>query len=625
LDLRAIAGLVTTVLWASLVYSILRRRTLPSGEPRWSVVTALVAVFLSVAIFPAKVGHSVGPEFVLALFGAFFLAATAAISHAPALVTRIPHVGCKLRPVSRYASLIAFAWFLVGLGSNTHIVRVLPHNRATITDYSNWRVPLRSSVERWYEQKRQADGTALMILAGAAGGGLRASYWTAETLAQLDRIEGFRDHLFAISSVSGGSLGATLYRLAIVSERYRDSRSAGKGALMRSVLTSDFVGPVTAGWLFSDVASTFFPFVGFPDRSAAIEESWERAWRSSASNDLMAEDFRYLWPATDTKDRRIGSFPEDRWPHLILNGASITKGVVTVTSDLSGIAPGGEAFPKVTEVAPLRFRTSTAVNNSARFPVIEPPGMILIDPEVLRSFGLPPPREKVFSDYVVDGGYVDNFGSYALLEILDQVREFNCGIVRRQTRTSEPIDLTGCNQYRREPSAPGIVPVVIQITSDPDLVRTSMDSCGCLDAPTAWKLAPIGFRTAKDLDNFTEVAAPINMMDQMRQMNGIFSAITLAQRNDVEAYFHFGIGPPYRADGTLRRQEPPPSLNWVLSRHSIRQIDEQLQQCEGLQAHVLAEMISRPSDIRNLNESRRRNTLSRAASMPPAANRLFCR
>jgi hypothetical protein len=144
---------------------------------------------------------------------------------------------------------------------------------------------------------------------------------------------------------------------------------------------------------------------------------------------------------------------------------------------------------------------------------------------------------------------------------------------------------------------PGIVPVVIQITSDPDLVRTSMDSCGCLDPPTAWKVVPPGIKVRKDLDHFTEVEAPVTVMDEMRQMNGIFSAITLAERSDVEAYFHFGIGPPYPPGGTLQRPEPPPSLNWVLSRHSMRQLDEQLQQCERLQARVLAAMISSPADV----------------------------
>ena len=418
-----------------------------------------------------------------------------------------------------------------------------------------------------------------------------------------------------------------MFRAAVTSEKYESRFSrAQESEVFRSFLRSDFVGPVAAGWLFSDFASIFIPIAGFPDRSAAIEQSWEKAWRSAAQSNRFAEDFRKLWPAVAPQASNADLFPQGRWPHLILNSASITKGIVTATADVTGLTPAREAFPKVTEITPLRFRTSTAVNNSARFPVIQPPGMVLVDPEFFRAFGLPEPRQSAFFDYVVDGGYVDNFGSYALLGIMDQIREFNCSIVRRaQTAPSRPVDLTGCDHYRREPGVAGIVPIVIQITSDPDLVRTSMDSCGCLDAPTAWKVVPPGIKLRNDLDYFTEVAAPANMMDQMRQMNGIYSAIALAERNDVEAYFHFGIGPPYPPTGTLQRPEPPASLNWVLSRRSMRQLDEQLQQCERLQVQMLGTMIANPGDVRRLNGVRRVQTISRAASVAPTANRLFCK
>jgi hypothetical protein len=55
-----------------------------------------------------------------------------------------------------------------------------------------------------------------IIFVAAAGGGLRAAYWTAGTLGRInDATSGhFYPHLFAISSVSGGSLGSAAFILA---------------------------------------------------------------------------------------------------------------------------------------------------------------------------------------------------------------------------------------------------------------------------------------------------------------------------------------------------------------------------------------------------------------------------
>ncbi len=50
-----------------------------------------------------------------------------------------------------------------------------------------------------------------VILAAAVGGGIRAAYWTAATLATLESIDGFSQDPFAISGGSGGSVGAAVY------------------------------------------------------------------------------------------------------------------------------------------------------------------------------------------------------------------------------------------------------------------------------------------------------------------------------------------------------------------------------------------------------------------------------
>ena len=55
-----------------------------------------------------------------------------------------------------------------------------------------------------------------VFVVSAQGGGLYAAYNTATFLARLiDLCPGFRRHLFAISSVSGGSVGAAVFASAL--------------------------------------------------------------------------------------------------------------------------------------------------------------------------------------------------------------------------------------------------------------------------------------------------------------------------------------------------------------------------------------------------------------------------
>ena len=66
-----------------------------------------------------------------------------------------------------------------------------------------------------------------MFLVTAKGGGIRAAYWTAALLTALqDANPEFADHVFAVSGVSGGSVGAGVFAgLLAQSRRGFSSRS----------------------------------------------------------------------------------------------------------------------------------------------------------------------------------------------------------------------------------------------------------------------------------------------------------------------------------------------------------------------------------------------------------------
>src|SRR5262249_54958197 len=74
------------------------------------------------------------------------------------------------------------------------------------------RLKLSDALAKFDALHKGTDRPAL-VLVTAAGGGIRAAYWSAAVLATLqDRRGGFDRHIFAISAVSGGALGASTYK-----------------------------------------------------------------------------------------------------------------------------------------------------------------------------------------------------------------------------------------------------------------------------------------------------------------------------------------------------------------------------------------------------------------------------
>src|SRR5262249_43736244 len=127
----------------------------------------------------------------------------------------------------------------------------------------------------------------------------------------------FASHLFAISGVSGGSLGACVFN-GLLAESYEKKIQPGKGESLDKgqqngpdfvdkageMLGQDLLSPAVAGMLFPDGLQRFLPTLGplhFPDRAWALERGWERAWRRAMSNvnrpasNRFADSFSTLW------------------------------------------------------------------------------------------------------------------------------------------------------------------------------------------------------------------------------------------------------------------------------------------------------------------------------------------
>ena len=273
------------------------------------------------------------------------------------------------------------------------------------------------------EYVRKFDGKPYPIYVVAAqGGGMYAANLSGLTLARLyDRCPALRHHLFAVSGVSGGSLGAG-YLAALLGEAADkmtsdtctiDTPMGGVGPLetqMEKLLQADFLAPVAASFLFPDLLQRFIPFpVEAFDRARAFEAGVEQTWAAvipSARNRLREAFWRH-WK------------PDGAAPMLFLNTT------VADTGQQVPIAPinfdtGPNYF--VTDLKSLRERAgltddqdvplSTAMSLSARFPLVMPAGLVRSPTKTLR---------------LVDGGYFENSGVETAEAIVARISGPVCG------------------------------------------------------------------------------------------------------------------------------------------------------------------------------------------------------
>ena len=293
-----------------------------------------------------------------------------------------------------------------------------------------------ADLSRWLAQRRaegrQNDPIYLVALSGGAS---RAAYWGAYTLAWLDdqqraRQGAFLANVYALSGVSGGSLGASALVAALASSREATLRG-GEGPAapsvladwMTAVLTQDHLSPVVQSLLYLDLMGRLSP-VPLPkvDRSHALERTWEHDTLEAASarqgaqgahaTNWFRRPMEALYDAdTDACVSRAGGGREAHClsllPRLILNATSAETGEPVLQTALALRHPLAlhmrDAALDLTHMS-----LSEAVHNSARFPYLSPAGQVRSADD---AHGV---------DYWVDGGYFENSGAWALQVLLER-------------------------------------------------------------------------------------------------------------------------------------------------------------------------------------------------------------
>jgi hypothetical protein len=290
--------------------------------------------------------------------------------------------------------------------------------------------------DMWFERLQSQrgpgpDGRWPVVLVATEGGGIRAAYWTAAVLTSLtDTIPTFADHTFAISGVSGGALGSTVYGALLVRRGRFHLRvdeldytpQIGEQHSMRvaaqQMLSEDALAPTLAAMMQPDLVQRFIPAPILPDRARALEQGWERAWSNAIAHPDGTPDELFAGGFLAMMRGR-----ERNMPSLFLNGTIVETGQRIVASNLrlDREQDGGTELANTADLFDAiggDVRVSTAVDNSTRFTYVGPAATLIRAEGGHESGSLVQCEPDERCEHVVDGGYFENSGSATLSDIL---------------------------------------------------------------------------------------------------------------------------------------------------------------------------------------------------------------
>ena len=258
-----------------------------------------------------------------------------------------------------------------------------------------------------------------IYIASAQGGGIYAAYHTAKTFQTItNNIPNFRNHLFAISSVSGGSVGSAIYANWLRNCSPKDTKEIDNFFDR----PRDPLALIVASMFFGDLFQRFYPIpVAAWDRSLGLELAFEPRHQKIINknecinlNESFYETQGVEGPFYDDKQKakiRGYSYPN---PFLVLNTTEVDNGRRYLISPFRvdnrfTDADFHEPWPAGVENVQFRdMAYSTAAGLSARFPLISPYGFF------------PEQKSRLF----IDGGLYDNSGAVTATEIVSKLRQF---------------------------------------------------------------------------------------------------------------------------------------------------------------------------------------------------------
>jgi hypothetical protein len=259
----------------------------------------------------------------------------------------------------------------------------------------------------WLNSRKDADeyknGPYPVVLVSAEGGGIRAAYITAKLLTELQQADpSFKEHLFAISGVSGGAVGATVFagECKVFSERQKLNNIPELVLTKKNTFLAGPLAALLGPEIFQRILPTRMPVIinskwsiGAIDRATSLERAFEDAFRTATGSSAMETDFCTNYASSADV------------PLLLLNATDAVTGKRVVLTP-AHIDNDADAIYPIQLDKELHIAASTAAFLSARFPLVSPAGeLAILDRKLL----------------LVDGGYFDNTGTETLAALLREL------------------------------------------------------------------------------------------------------------------------------------------------------------------------------------------------------------
>ncbi|WNJ92733.1 hypothetical protein [Bosea sp. 685] len=470
---------------------------------------------------------------------------------------------------------------------------------------------------------RGPDACPRPILVTIAGGASRAAFFAATVLGELidnPCLEPGRDceppgattpllgqRIFAISGVSGGSLGAVQALAAMndaitgpqqrpappcrVKEPYQYFKTPNPESwrdCLQTLASGDFLSKTVLALVTSEPFLALEPLIGrlwrrgyFLDRAAILEQTWIDAYRAALNDPqgAAATDAGLGGPFSELgRAKRDGK----SWlPLLLLNATSQDSGKRVLASQLNGELGTGHLFVDAFEVdqflrsqpadpAPAcpvaRFNghdltVASAALLSARFPIVSPAGHF--SPDCLTGLR------------VVDGGYFENDGATTANEIAIALR--NAGLTPVVLHiANEPIDQIADPERDKHP--------LLRKDSWLALLTTPLDTVlATREARGAYALAALrGTVRAENFVDFLVYGEPkVDAKGAMPQVEGVSGFRSISQSPLKHECFERAAKDVSGATSALKQV----SMSWWLSKPVQEYLDRQTyvrRNCDGL-------------------------------------------
>ena len=497
-----------------------------AGTPAASI--AAVSLIVSFALFalfvfvPVTAGQHLGAVAIL------FIAAANSVFFGSLAVFASEASGIRIDIVA-LACAAAFSFW-----NDNHDVYVQPLDRPLPT--------LDQQFRAWLSELPAGDRRGPVFLVAAEGGGIRAAYWTATVLGGLNAPEtsNFPTHLFAVSGVSGGTLGAAVYA-ALRHDFPGDGAEIGTKA--QSILSRDFLSPTLAKLISGDFLQWFLPLpVHAFDQSAAIEEAFRRAYEAEAHVDTLGGPITTLMP-----DAARGV------PALVMNTTSVDSGATAIIAPFTWtkaqipLATGYTCWVGDCRSQPAVLAAPTlvrSIHNSARFTYVSPAGLV-------RN------AANANMGHVVDAGYFDPTGAETLLDLAQALRQVEPSVELVPIYVTNGTVRSDINKIALDASTPRDRRSTQQAAAAAN--ATAEPVAGSEDAATSAPLELLG-----------EIFAPVRALLRSRNAHG---RLAVARQRAGASTITFGFCQLSQKDGRWveaasaapeeKRAGPP--LGWQLS------------------------------------------------------------